>query len=242
MGSPSILIPIPIQDPEKRRFTLGKNYVNSLVACGGVPILLPTVVSPGAWRAMYEAADGVLLSGGGDVDPALFQEVRHEKTDGVDRARDEVEMMLARWALQDDKPMFAICRGIQVVNVALGGSLIQDLPLQWGDAVSHNGNYSGFERHEVAHDVCVEPGTHIAQIVGPGNVGVNSFHHQALKRVADGLVVTSRSPDGIVESVEFPGKRYYIGVQWHPEEMAFGREDMMRLFRTFVETCAGSCS
>lgn len=238
MNNPRILIPIPIQDTEKRRFTLGKNYVNSLVACGAIPILLPTVVAPEAWRAVYESADGVLLSGGGDVDPALFGEPAHEKTYGVDRERDTMEMALARWALQDDKPLFAICRGIQVMNVALGGSLIQDLPSQCGSAVPHDGNYSGFERHAVAHAVCIEPGTHIAQIMGPGEVGVNSFHHQALKDVAKGLVVTSRAPDGVVESVEFPGKRHYIGVQWHPEEMAAGREDMMRLFRTFVEACA----
>jgi len=149
-----------------------------------------------------------------------------------------VEMALARWALQDDKPMFAICRGIQTVNVALGGSLIQDLPSQWGDAISHNGNQLGLERHEVAHTVCIEPGTCLARIVGAGDVGVNSFHHQALKRVAEGLIVTSRAPDGVVESVEFPGKRHYIGVQWHPEEMTADREDMMRLFRSFVEACA----
>ena len=238
MESPRVLVPVPVQDPEKRRFTLGKNYVNSLVAGGAIPILLPTVVALEDWRAVYESADGVLLSGGGDVDPALFGEPRHEKTDGIDRQRDEVEMALARWALQDDKPMFAICRGIQTVNVALGGSLIQDLPSQWGDAVLHNGSQLDLARHEVAHAVCVEPGTRLAQIVGAGEVGVNSFHHQALKRVAEGLIVTSHAPDGVVESVEFPGKRYYIGVQWHPEEMAADREDMMRLFRTFVEACA----
>lgn len=238
MESPRVLIPVPIQDAEKRRFSLGKNYVNSLVACGAIPVLVPTVVALETWRAVYESADGVLLSGGGDVDPALFGEPQHEKTDGIDRQRDEVEMALARWALQDDKPMFAICRGIQTVNVALGGSLIQDLPSQWGDAISHNGNQLGLERHEVAHTVCVEPGTCLARIVGAGDVGVNSFHHQALKRVAEGLIVTSRAPDGVVESVEFPGKRHYIGVQWHPEEMTADREDMMRLFRSFVEACA----
>ncbi len=238
MNSPRILIPTPIQDPEKRRFALGKNYVNSLVACGAIPVLLPTVVSLESWRAMYESADGILLSGGGDVDPARFGELPHEKTYGVDPERDEVEMALARWALQDDKPLFAICRGIQVVNVALGGSLIQDLPSQRGGDVPHDGTANGFARHQVAHTVRVEPGTHIAQIIGPGELEVNSFHHQALKRIADGLVVTSRSPDGVVESVELPGKRYYIGVQWHPEEMAADREDMMRLFCIFVEACA----
>ncbi|GIV83696.1 MAG: peptidase C26 [Candidatus Roseilinea sp.] len=240
MNSPRILVPIPIQDHEKRRFTLGKNYVNSLVACGAIPVLLPTVVSLESWRGMYESADGVLLSGGGDVDPALFGEPQHEKTYGVDPERDRVEMTLARWALQDDKPLFAICRGIQVVNVALGGSLIQDLPSQQGSNVPHDGTANGFERHQAAHTVRIAPGTHIAQIIGPGETEVNSFHHQALKKIADGLIVTSRAPDGVVESVELPGKRYYIGVQWHPEEMAADREDMLRLFRAFVEACAPS--
>ncbi|MCS7056108.1 MAG: gamma-glutamyl-gamma-aminobutyrate hydrolase family protein [Thermoflexales bacterium] len=237
MDRPRILIPIPIQDPEQRRFTLGKNYVNSLVMCGAIPILLPTSVAPEAWRAVYESADGVMLSGGGDVDPALFGEEAHQETYGVDRERDDMEIALARWALQDDKPLFAICRGIQVMNVAFGGSLIQDLPSQLKSDIPHDGNYNGFERHAVAHAVRIEPGTHISRIMGAGEVGVNSFHHQALKDVADGLVVTSRAPDGVIESVEFPGKRYYIGVQWHPEEMADRRDDMLSLFRTFVEAC-----
>lgn len=239
MDSPRILVPIPIQDSEKRRFTLGKNYVNSLIACGAIPILLPTTLALESWRAVYESADGVMLSGGGDVDPSLFGEPAHQETYGVDRRRDDVEMALTRWALQDDKPLFAICRGIQVMNVALGGSLIQDLPSMLESAISHNGNYSGFERDEVAHSVRIERGTRLAGIVGAGDVGVNSFHHQALKDVAEGLVVTSRAPDGVIESVELPAKRYYIGVQWHPEEMAAEREDMMRLFRAFVEACAG---
>lgn len=242
MDKPHILIPIPVQDTERRRYTMGKNYVNSLVACGAVPILLPTVLDQRTWRAMYEAADGVLLSGGGDVDPARYGEPRHETTDDVDPERDAVEIALTQWALQDDKPLFAICRGIQVLNVALGGSLIQDLPSQWGNAVHHNGNYDGLKRHEVAHEVRVEPNTRIAQIIGSGGVGVNSFHHQALKHIAAGLVVTSRADDGIVESVEVPDRRYFVGVQWHPEEMAFGREDMMHLFRSFVVACAPRAS
>lgn len=242
MDSPRILVPIPIQDNEKRRFTLGKNYVNSLIACGAIPILLPTTLALESWRTVYESAAGVMLSGGSDVDPSLFGEPAHEKTYGIDRQRDDVEMALARWALQDDKPLFAICRGIQVMNVALGGSLIQDLPSMLDSAIPHDGNYNGFDRDAVAHSVRVAPDTRIARIIGSGDVGVNSFHHQALKDVAEGLVVTSRAPDGVVESVELPAKRYYIGVQWHPEEMAAKREDMMRLFRTFVEACAGDRS
>lgn len=210
----------------------------SLITCGAIPILLPTALDENTWRSMYEASHGILLSGGGDVDPTLFGEAQHETTDEINRERDQVEMSLARWALQDDKPLFAICRGIQVMNVALGGTLIQDVPSQWNTVVHHNGNYAGLQRHEVAHTVCIEPGSRISAIIGSGDVGVNSFHHQALKRVADGLIVTSRATDGIIESVEVPNKRHYVGVQWHPEEMAFGRRDMMHLFQSLVDACA----
>jgi putative glutamine amidotransferase len=241
-STPRVLIPTPIQDNERRRFSMGKNYILSLIACGAIPIMLPTDLDEGAWRAMYREADGVMLTGGDDVDPAAFGEGKHEKTDGVDAVRDRIEFLLSRWAVEDDKPLFAICRGIQAMNVGLGGALIQDLPSQWGDKVHHNGNYDGLKRHEVAHTVCIEPGSRISQIMTSGDVGVNSFHHQAIKRVAGGLIVTSRAPDGIIESVEMPDKRFYIGVQWHPEEMALGRDDadqirMMRLFASFVDAC-----
>jgi putative glutamine amidotransferase len=238
MDKPHILIPIPIQDQEKRRFTMGKNYVRSLIACGAAPILLPTSLDHSTWREMYDTTDGVLISGGGDVEPSLFGEDRHELTNDVDLERDHVEIALVRWALEDDKPLFAICRGVQVMNVALGGTLIQDIPTQHGDRIEHRGNWIGAARDKVLHEVCVEPGSRIASIIGEGNIGVNSFHHQALKRVANGLGVTSRSPDGIIESVEIPDKRYFVGVQWHPEEMTAGRADMMNLFQTFTDACS----
>jgi putative glutamine amidotransferase len=233
--SPRILVPIPVQDAERRRFTLGKNYVRSLIACGAVPVLLPTALDHAAWRDMYAQADGVLLSGGGDVEPGVFGEDRHPATDDINPERDDIEIALARWALEDDKPVFAICRGIQVVNVALGGSLIQDIPSQRGQSIEHRGSAIGAARDQVLHEVCIDPGTRIAGVFGQGNVGVNSFHHQAIKVLGDGLIITSRAPDGIIESVEAPGKRYYLGVQWHPEEMTEGRDDMLSLFQSFVD-------
>jgi putative glutamine amidotransferase len=232
---PRILIPIPVQDAEKRRYTLGKNYVHSLIACGAAPILLPTSLDRDTWRALYSEADGVLLTGGGDVEPDVFEEEKHPATDDINPERDDIEIALARWALADDKPMFAICRGIQVVNVALGGSLIQDIPTQYGQRIEHRGSVIGAARDHVLHEVCIEPGARITEVFGPGNVGVNSFHHQAIKALGDGLIVTSRAPDGIIESVEMPDRRYYLGVQWHPEEMTAGRADMLALFQAFVD-------
>lgn len=232
---PRILIPIPVQDAEKRRYTLGKNYVRSLVACGATPILLPTSLDHAAWRDVYAEADGVLLTGGGDVEPSIFGEEKHPTTDDINLERDDIEIALARWTLEDDKPMFAICRGIQVVNVALGGSLIQDIPSQYDQRIEHRGSAIGAARDQVLHEVCIEPGARITEIFGAGNVGVNSFHHQAIKAMGDGLLVTSRAQDGIIESVELPGRRYYLGVQWHPEDMTAGREDMLALFQSFVD-------
>lgn len=242
MHKPRIVIPIPVQDPEKRRFTLNKNYVRSLIECGATPILLTTSLDVATWRTLYEEADGVMLTGGGDVEPALFGEAKHEKTDDIDLERDDIEIALARWAVADDKPTFAICRGIQVMNVALGGTLVQDIPSQWRvgtpEKLEHRGHAIGATRDQVLHEVCIEPGNCIAGVFGAGNVGVNSFHHQAIKVLGDGLIVTSRAPDGIIESVEVPGKRYYLGVQWHPEEMTAGRADMVALFQSFVDASA----
>ncbi len=241
---PIILVPVPIQDPERRRYALGKNYVRSLVECGAVPILLPTSVDLAALRVMYVQADGVLLTGGGDVEPTTYGEEAHPATGDIDLERDSAEIALAQWAVADDKPTFAICRGVQVMNVALGGTLVQDIPTQWrgNNMLEHRGYAIGAARDQVLHDVCVDSNTHISKILGTGNMSVNSFHHQALKRLGEGLFVTSRAPDGVIESVEVPDKRWYVGVQWHPEDMTAGRADMMALFQSFVDASADASS
>lgn len=237
MPKPLILIPTPVQDPEMRRFAMGKNYVRSLIECGAMPIMMPTTLDMQSVRQMYEQADGVLLSGGSDIDPALFGEEAHPETYGIDADRDHVEVALTQWAMQDDKPAFFICRGIQVQNVALGGTLIQDIPTQWkaNNLLEHRGHKIGAARDQVLHEVCVEPNCKLASIIGAGDIGTNSFHHQALGRIGAGLIITSRAPDGIIESVEAPDKRWFVGVQWHPEEMTAGRADMMSLFQSFVD-------
>ena len=235
---PIILIPTPVQGETRRSFAMGINYVRSIVDAGGVPLMAPVTLDERSLRELYESADGVMLTGGGDVDPAAYAEARLEQTQGIDADRDRVECWLTRWAAGEDKPLFGICRGIQALNVALGGSLVQDIPAQWPAAVSHNGNYDGAARDDVLHIVRVEPGSQVEAILGAREVGVNSFHHQALRRVADGCVVTSRAPDGVVESIEMPGRRFLVGVQWHPEEMSAGRADMMSLFAAFVRSSA----
>ncbi len=234
MTRPLILIPTPIQDEKKRAFSMGRNYVRSLIDAGAVPLLAPVTLNERDLRAMYELAGGVMLAGGADVDPALFGEARHEKTAGIDPDRDRAEFLLARWAVADDKPLFGICRGIQSLNVAFGGSLIQDIPSQWPTTLRHNGHYDGATREQVLHTVRPAPGSRVAQMLAASEAGVNSFHHQAVRQVAQGFVVTSRAGDGIIESIELPDRRFVVGVQWHPEEMSESRADMMRLFVAFV--------
>jgi putative glutamine amidotransferase len=235
MSKPKILIPIPVQDAERRRFALGRNYVRSVIAAGGAPVLLPTELDTDSAYALYQEADGVLLSGGGDVDPAIFGEEKHEKTGETDVDRDRVELALARWAVADNKPIFGICRGVQVINVALGGSLVQDVPSQRPSALMHPMHWlEESRRDDVHHTVCVHPNTLLGGITGFGEVGVNSFHHQAVSRVAPDFIVSAEAPDGIVEAIELSGHAFCLGVQWHPEEMSASRPDMQRLFDALV--------
>jgi putative glutamine amidotransferase len=238
-SKPIVLIPTPIQGETRRSFAMGRNYVRSILDAGGVPLMAPVTLDERSLRELYEAAGGVMLAGGGDVDPATYGEPRHAKTDLVDPDRDRAEFLLTRWAAADDKPLFGICRGIQAMNVALGGTLVQDIPDQWPGAVRHNGHYEGAQRDAVLHSVRVEPGSRVEAMLAGADVGANSFHHQALKQVAGGLIVTSRAPDGVIEAVEWPGRRFVVGVQWHPEEMSAGRADMMALFSGFVRAASG---
>lgn len=232
---PIVLIPTPVQDESRRSFAMGRNYIRSIIDAGGAPIMAPVTLDERSLRELYEAAGGVMLAGGGDVDPSFYGESAHERTGRIDLERDRAEFLLTRWAVADNRPLFGICRGIQAMNVALGGTLVQDIPAQWPGAVGHNGHYEGAQRDDVLHIVNVEAGSRVEAILGSRMPGVNSFHHQSVKQVAGGLVVTSRAPDGVIESVEMPGQRFAVGVQWHPEEMSAGRDDMMSLFVAFVQ-------
>jgi putative glutamine amidotransferase len=238
MNKPTILIPTALQTDATNHYNMGRNYIRSIVDTGGVPVMVPVALAERDLRQMYDMADGVLLAGGPDVAPSAFGEEPHEKTAGVEIERDVAEYLLARWAVADDKPLFGICRGIQSLNVALGGSLVQDIPTQWQSDLTHNGHYEKAARDQVLHIVDIDAGSRVEAILAGTCVGVNSFHHQAVKRVADGFMVTSRAPDGIIESIEMPDLRFMVGVQWHPEEMSQSRPDMLNLFVSFVSACA----
>ena len=216
------------------RVGLSQTYVNALLRAGAAPLLLPNVTDKDLLRAIYQSLDGLLLSGGGDIHPARYGEAIHEKCGRITPERDETEMTLTCWAVDDGLPLLAICRGIQVLNVALGGSLYQDIQAQVPGAMAHTW-YPNHPRDLRAHDVAVSPGTRLADIMGTPSMGVNSLHHQAVKEVAPRLVVTARAPDELVEALEVEDHPFAVAVQWHPEELAPDDAPAQRLFDALVE-------
>lgn len=206
----------------------------AVVRAGGLPVLIPTGLGEDDLRDLYERLDGILLPGGPDVDPAVFGEEAHP-TVRIDRDRDAIELPIARWAVADDLPLFGICRGHQVINVALGGDLIQDIPSQVENVLQPHDIPDGQPRNQTAHDVSIAGESRLAEIIGSTSAAVNSLHHQAVRKAAPGMVVTAFSPDGLVEATEMPDKRFALSVQWHPEDLYENDESMMRLFEAFVE-------
>ncbi len=202
---------------------------------GGLPVLIPAKVSEETLRAIYERLDGVLLPGGGDVDPMRYNADKHPTTGNIDADRDRTEMTLAQWAFADDMPTFGICRGIQVMNVALGGTLVQDIPSEVDTELKHDLNY-GEPRATVLHDVKLELDSRLGRIIGADRVPVNSLHHQAVGTPAPSVRLTAYSPDGVVEALEVPNRHFMLAVQWHPEDLVDDDERMLNLFKAFVDS------
>ena len=226
----------PEQDSHPPRFGQNQSYVHAVARAGAAPLLIPLLADEALLRALYDRTDGLLLPGGVDVHPNRYGEPVHEKCGAISPIRDEVELTLIRWTLAGRRPLLAICRGIQVLNVALGGSLYQHIPAQLPQAIRHD-CHASHARSQVAHDVVVSPGSRLARLVGTGPLPVNSFHHQAIKDVAPGLAVTAFAPDGIVEAVEGEGWPFVLAVQWHPEELAPDDDRAQWLFDALVEAC-----
>ena len=232
MKRPVIGITIGYSAQDREIFALRDDYVRSVETAGGLPLVLAPG-SPEDVPLLLDHLDGLLLTGGADVDPGLYGETPHETVTRVIPERDALEIALCREALRRDMPLLAICRGQQVLNVATGGTLIQDLPSQWKGAVDHDPDG---ERWSPAHDVRILPGTRLREILGRERVAVNSFHHQAVKEAGQGAVVSAYSEgDDVVEAIEVPGRRLAVGVQWHPE--AFWDKDgrFQPLFEALVK-------
>lgn len=211
---------------------LMQSYINAVMQAGGVPVLIPSLIAEDGSDVIYSHLDGILFSGGGDISLDFFSGDPHPRIDDVDLARDSVELKFIQAAATDGKPFLGICRGCQVVNVALGGTLYTHIPDQLPNALDHD--YPGNKRTVLVHEVKIEEGTRVAEIYGEPIIQVNSLHHQGLKDIAPSLQVAGHSPDGLVEAVELPDHPFGLAVQWHPEWLT-DQESTRNLFRKFVE-------
>ena len=180
---------------------------------------------------LLRSVSGWLFTGGDDIAPELYGQEPHPALRTGDRDRDRLDLLLARAALAEGKPFLAICLGVQVVNVAAGGTLVQDIPSLVPGAAEH--------RKGASHRVAAEPGTRLAGILGAGEMTVNSFHHQSVGRVGSGFRVAARSPDGVIEALEREGEAFQVGVQWHPERPGCPAAASDGLFAAFVAACTG---
>ncbi len=227
---------IPAEFPPS--WVMSQRYILTLTAAGALPWMIPLVGDDeSTLRGIYDELDGVFLPGGADIDPASYAEERHPLCDRTDAARDAVELKLVRWAMADRKPVLGVCRGVQVINLAAGGTLYQDLADQYAGTIKHDyfpfsGQYS---RDHLAHNVEVAQNTRLAEIIGAGTVRVNSMHHQGIRELGRGLVATAIAPDGLIEAAETTNGSFVLGVQWHPEALTDRDERMRRLFDEFVE-------
>jgi len=211
---------------------VNSSYLHAVQQAGGVPVLLPPQLSGASLSRLLRGLDGLVLTGGGDVDPALFGEAPHPKLYGVAPSRDTVETTSVRVALDRRLPILAICRGVQVLNVALGGTLYQDVGSDPGTSLRHS---QDGPRDQPSHKIAIEPASRLAETLGADEIEVNSMHHQAVKQLGTGLRAVAWAPDQLVEGLELTdASRFVLGVQWHPEELVAESEPARRLFTALV--------
>lgn len=210
---------------------LNTTYVQAVLLAGGVPVILPTDLPPETVPLCLARLDGLILSGGGDVDPARFGEAPHPRLGAVDPRRDAWELAAARCAFEKGLPTLGICRGEQVMAVAVGSTLWQDIPSQLPQSGTHR--YPGDTQPHECHRITVAEGTRLAAIMGSGSHPVNTFHHQAVKQPAGSLTICARAADGVIEAVE-AADRFFLGVQWHPERLVTRDEKALALFRALI--------
>lgn len=215
---------------EGEKCTLNMEYARAIEYSGGLPFVLPLTADDHQLNRYMEKAEGLLLSGGGDVDPSAYGEERIPECGEASALRDKMEIALCKKAVEKGIPVLGICRGLQVMNIALGGTLHQ-----------HIENHA---RHDLpcdpAHNASILPSTRLYDILGKETVGVNTRHHQAIKDLGKGLTVTALAEDGIIEAVEMPGDRFFLAVQWHPEGLFSRYDDMKKIFAAFIAAVKGN--
>lgn len=216
-----------------------EGYIAAVLEARALPMLIPPHIDQHGLHQMYDLLDGVLLAGGADIAPELYGEAPHPQLGAIEHLRDAVELPLVRWAIAEGKPLLGICRGMQALNVALGGTLYQDISSQYPTTLDHDSSSRERCWEHLDHAVVFEAGSQLAGLLGTCDLNVNTLHHQALKDIAPGLRVVGRAPDGIVEAVEGTGAGFVIGVQCHPEQLWSNTDPRWRqVFQAFVAASA----
>jgi putative glutamine amidotransferase len=236
MVSPIIGVTSNYASPKEGKFgtvSVGESYLQAVLRAGGLPVIVPAGLSHEDLQALLARLDGLLLTGGGDIAPQRFNGRPHPRVYEIDQRRDDLEILLVQMAAESGMPFLGICRGIQVINVALGGSLFTDISDQLTDSLRHDW-YPDIPRDYLAHAISVAPGSRLAGILGGDAFEVNSLHHQGVERLAPGLQAVAYAPDHLIEGVELPGHPFGLGVQWHPEWLQ-EHAPQRQLFQALVE-------
>ena len=225
---------IPLYDENKESYWMLPGYMKALEQCGALPIMLPLTSDEEELTQSLEMCDGLLLTGGHDVDPQLYHEQPKAECGVPCKERDDMECKLLGRALEKQVPVFGICRGIQFLNAYLGGTLYQDLPTEYESVIEHH-MAPPYDR--AAHKVTILADTVLADILGEGELPVNSYHHQAIKDLAPGVTGMAVSEDGLVEAISVDGQKFAVGVQWHPEFSYENNAQSLKLVQAFVDAC-----
>jgi putative glutamine amidotransferase len=235
MTSPVIGITVyqkKIPNESSTWFALPEHYTKAVEQAGGLPILVPTGLDEQRLGLLFNTLDGILLSGGGDVHPERYGALSSAVLIDVDEQRDQTELTLSEWAVDRGKPLLAICRGLQVLNVALGGTLVQDIPSQLSGAIVHK--LADSDGEKLRHEVYIRDGTRLRLLIGKPTIETNSSHHQAILEPADRLTIAATTEDDIVEAVELSDHPFVLGVQWHPERLPAAPESQA-IFKALID-------
>lgn len=237
------LIGVPTGREKSQRFyglplyIMNQTYIRMLENLGALPVMIPLQMTEATLRGIFERLDGLFLPGGEDIDPSHYGAAQHPRLGATDKERDRTELLVTRWAVETGMPLLGVCRGLQMINVACGGTLHQDLHDECPMLDKHDFTPPTYERYRISHTVTIEPDSRLAQALGTVHE-VNSMHHQGIDQLGAGLRVVARAEDGLAEAIELPVLPYVVGVQWHPEELATTDQHHSNLFYDFIAAAA----
>lgn len=220
-------------------FGQSQTYVDAIISAGGVPLLLPLSTREDVLRPLYHLLAGVCFAGGNDLNPKLYNQEPHKTVTDYSELRDTTELMLLRWTLQDKKPLLAICRGMHLLNIELGGTLYQDIATDIIGSLDHNASTKLKTLEDISHKLRIESGSTLAAILGGVSIGTNTHHHQAIDTLGTDIKVTAWADDNVIEAIELIDHPYAIGVQAHPESLTHIEPRWAELFTSFVDAATG---